>query len=594
MALPNDEVLSNPKFADHWRPDAEAESLWNRFPYKSFKPSGANIKLNVKILKNPSATDAVLLVTGFNEPMMKYVQTAFDLYSGSQGSKGFSVVLFDHRGQGLSDRDPRLSLAGGAKTEQNGHWEDFDDECVADFLAVAKHASEVLCLSSSTSRPSPDSPLSSSSSAPASVPAASAAASSETAEKVRGEGRLHLVAHSMGGLIATHGLAAAPKGLFTGRVVLSCPMFETYWGDVPALSMPRAVSAWLGALGTWLGWEHCLAPAPGARLSWWDPAKPIQGVCLTHDRSKLTWLWALRTMHPRVALMGPSMGWIREMTTAQSKTLKRVAEMVARSHCWGTSNSASPPPAPAPLATEGAVGVEVEEGALAFPATLVLTAQHDMLVKESGQAAFVRTLAAAATNSNKTSSASSSSVASALSCWFSPTTNTRSGGGVLSGSRRVCAVRVVVQGSYHEPLFEEESIRCAVTAAVLSWLQDSPTSLPTPPPTVLPLSSSSPAREQQQQHTSSSSLSEGKETVGLLAPPNLVRWCAAHVAAPASCLKLVQTAPFEFEEAWGHRAVCLEPPAGVVHKNKSRTLFVVCLGVVTVGATILLGRRRHA
>jgi len=44
--------------------------------------------------QNAKATDAVLIVQGFNETLHKYVEVVHELYSA-----GFSVALYDHRGQ---------------------------------------------------------------------------------------------------------------------------------------------------------------------------------------------------------------------------------------------------------------------------------------------------------------------------------------------------------------------------------------------------------------------------------------------------------------------------------------------------------------
>ena len=53
--------------------------------------------------QNPKATDAVLIVQGFNETLHKYVEVVHELYSA-----GFSVALYDHRGQVNDDSDDGL------------------------------------------------------------------------------------------------------------------------------------------------------------------------------------------------------------------------------------------------------------------------------------------------------------------------------------------------------------------------------------------------------------------------------------------------------------------------------------------------------
>ena len=60
--------------------------------------------------------------------MLKYVQVAATLYEA-----GFSVYLYDHRGQGLSDRDPILG-----PTEQQVAFVGSYDEYVSDLLMLIR------------------------------------------------------------------------------------------------------------------------------------------------------------------------------------------------------------------------------------------------------------------------------------------------------------------------------------------------------------------------------------------------------------------------------------------------------------------------
>jgi len=129
---------------------------------------------------------------------------------------------------------------------------------------------------------------------------------------------LHVLGHSMGGLVALHAVRQRPD-LFPpqdAKLALSCPMLDTVWGDAPP-GLPRAAAKLMGRVGCALGLATRLPPAPGAKLSWWDPYKPIRGVCLTHDPGVLTWYWALRAMHPEVAMLGVTNGWARAMLGAQ-------------------------------------------------------------------------------------------------------------------------------------------------------------------------------------------------------------------------------------------------------------------------------------
>ena len=134
--LPTEAFLSSkPEFKESWRPSAAARALWEahsplqryELPHSSDDEAQSLVYLS---LPNPSASDVILIVPGFNEGLVKYVQVSYELHTA-----GFSVVVYDHRGQGLSDREPHLVAEG---REQNGHIEDFDGTLVADCVAIAR------------------------------------------------------------------------------------------------------------------------------------------------------------------------------------------------------------------------------------------------------------------------------------------------------------------------------------------------------------------------------------------------------------------------------------------------------------------------
>ena len=131
--LPREEYL--PKDNDHfvhcWWPSSAATSLWESNPAESFSmPHCPEVSLRYVALRNPVAADVVLVVPGFNEPFHKYIQVAYELFSA-----GFSVVVYDHRGQGLSDREPCLRAMG---LEQNGYINNFMKSLVTDCVTMAR------------------------------------------------------------------------------------------------------------------------------------------------------------------------------------------------------------------------------------------------------------------------------------------------------------------------------------------------------------------------------------------------------------------------------------------------------------------------
>ena len=60
---------------------------------------------------------AIVIVSGRTESMLKYKEVVYDLYRN-----GYSVYIHDHRGQGLSEREPAVR-----DMPQKGHVERFDD-----------------------------------------------------------------------------------------------------------------------------------------------------------------------------------------------------------------------------------------------------------------------------------------------------------------------------------------------------------------------------------------------------------------------------------------------------------------------------------
>lgn len=258
-----------------------------------------------------------------------------------------------------------------------------------------------------------------------------------------------------------------------------------------------------------------------------------------------------------MALMGPSMGWIREMTGAQAKTAERVTNAVLKKAKENTGHGAS---------GGGDSGDRGGGLMLAFPPTLLLTAEHDTMVQECGQALFLDDLtAAAATAATATATTKANS---------SATTAKEGNEEATSSSSCVCAVRVKVMGSYHEPLFEEERISKAVMEAVVGWL----TAAAGRDDCTLP---SSPAS------TSSSSSS----FLSAADPPAVKVWAARHIAG-SNVLKMVQTAPEAISDE-GAEATSSSSASSVTSHDNKKAMVLLGLGVAAlVGATIALGRRR--
>jgi lysophospholipase len=195
---------------------------------------------------------AIVIVSGRTEGMLKYKEVVYDLYRN-----GWSVYIHDHRGQGLSDREPAVR-----DQPQKGHVERFDD-FVADLDTVM--STQVL-------------------------PA--------------GHGRRVLWAHSMGGAITARYLQSGrPSVAQVQAAVLSSPMLEIV-GLVPGLSA-EIFSC---------GLAHA-AVAVGAGASWhwggkpYTPA-PLQGNTLTSSGVRTQRMLDQERAAPAIRLGSPTWGWI--------------------------------------------------------------------------------------------------------------------------------------------------------------------------------------------------------------------------------------------------------------------------------------------
>ncbi len=199
----------------------------------------------------------VLLLAGRAEFIEKYTETAEALLL-----RGFQVVAFDWRNQGLSDRP----LAN----RQIHHLADFAT-LVDDLDAI--HARLVAPLA--------------------------------------GAGPVVLMAHSMGGLVATLALARDARDGEDGEggppryaaALLSAPMYDIHTG-----LLPRPLVAWLAACGCACGWAERYAFGQGD----YDPADAVfrPGNAITSDPRRYAAFHDPYAARPELRLGGVSFGWV--------------------------------------------------------------------------------------------------------------------------------------------------------------------------------------------------------------------------------------------------------------------------------------------
>lgn len=206
----------------------------------------------------------VLLLNGRSEFVEKYAETA-----GELRARGFQVVSFDWRNQGLSDRP----LAN----RQIHHLDSFDtlvDDLDAVFERVVR-------------------------------PVAA--------------GPLVLMGHSMGGLVATLSLARHPERY--RAAVLSAPMYDIVTGPVP-----RAAAVWLAE--RFCGWGRAETYAFGQRdydpvEGLFTPANPI-----TSDPRRYAVYHDAFRERPELRLGGVSFGWVRAALRAAGRLREAPLERV--------------------------------------------------------------------------------------------------------------------------------------------------------------------------------------------------------------------------------------------------------------------------
>lgn len=200
----------------------------------------------------------VLLFPGRTEYIEKYGRVVAELVS-----RGFSVVVHDWRGQGLSTRPNG--------TTDLGHVDDFSDY-QRDIQAVLSHPAV-------TGLPK----------------------------------RRVLLCHSMGGCI---GLRALHEGLDVQAAIFTAPM----WG-IGLNAFMNPVARTICAAGCTMGQKR--RHAPGMKPDFYIQRQDFDGNTLTNDPDTYAWLRSHLDQKPELGLGGPSMGWLNR-AFAETDALARM------------------------------------------------------------------------------------------------------------------------------------------------------------------------------------------------------------------------------------------------------------------------------
>ena len=210
------------------------------------------VRISYRVFDRGAESPAIVILPGQSEPYRKYAELIYDL-----GSRGYSIYIMDHRGQGFNDRPTPL--------HDLSHVDDFNDY-VAD---VEIFMDKVVLAGKHT--------------------------------------KLFLLAHSMGGAIGGLYLSKHPKAF--AAVVLSSPMFEINTHDT------SWTYAYFGSLWKVLTGD-ARYPVDGMDKYQYDPTRTVDQSRVTS--SKARWDENRQIIHdsPELAVGGVSYGWLNTALTA--------------------------------------------------------------------------------------------------------------------------------------------------------------------------------------------------------------------------------------------------------------------------------------
>ena len=239
---------------------------WYRSHYTETRvQSSAGTTLRVAVPLDRSGGAAAIVVSGRTEFIEKYLEFARDLFQ-----RGISAVLYDHCGQGGSDRlldDP-----------QKGYIDSFETY-VADLGRVV----DTVCDGERES--------------------------------------VHLIGHSMGGTVAT--LFALRDSERVIKMVLGSPMCAIRTGS----KVPQAVIRPLAALGCLVGFGQRYMPTKGP----YQPDVPFIDNLFTSDETRFEFNRFLTNSLEFAPLGGPTFRWLHEAYKAMA-AMNRSADRIGCPH----------------------------------------------------------------------------------------------------------------------------------------------------------------------------------------------------------------------------------------------------------------------
>jgi alpha-beta hydrolase superfamily lysophospholipase len=238
----------------------------------------AGVRIEYRLFENESAKAACMILTGWNENLLKYKETIYDLHS-----RGLAVFIMDHQCQGLS----------GRLTHKCANWQLSYIESFGDYVSDALHFARKF-----------------------------------VSPRLSGK-RLGVLAHSMGGLVATHAALrervtnTPPEERFFTRLALCAPFmgFEHPYPDFVILGMACALTL-VGKAATHVPGDTTL-----------DPAHPQpSGTRCSHHAGRTWHTQRIRELVPQVITCSPSVAWVRRCILAHLRLFQQAHKL---GNSWG-------------------------------------------------------------------------------------------------------------------------------------------------------------------------------------------------------------------------------------------------------------------
>lgn len=227
----------------------------------------------------------LVMLPGFNESMDKYHEIIQTLMNRIDN---LTIYIYDHRGQGFSDREDAVMKLNVPLLAHSSDWKDF----VRDAEQFVKTIVQ---------------------------------------PKMKKNELLHLFAHSTGGMIGTHLVSENPK-MFTGSITLHCPLFK--------LILNNQLFEWLPILN-YVAKFMCFCGFTMKSATFSDPQNPntesFDGSKMCHDyqRAKFWHEKKVETLDPDFKLHGifstPSFGWFNQVLDGCSK-IRNAAVKIQNKH----------------------------------------------------------------------------------------------------------------------------------------------------------------------------------------------------------------------------------------------------------------------